>query len=169
MARAWRRALWGYRLKSTNLYFQSLQERVAERCTQRDRALSQLQAEFETAEQQVNAEEAALNALQAEYFILTGELNELSMRSQRTLEAAQNQWAEREDQAYNAAQARQEFADHLSRALLSVPEEIQNLIRRVIAPLSATAPEAEPLMQASLTQNPENGRALGPSLGSSRV
>ena len=139
MQRPWRRALWGYRTKSAEAYVQFLENQIAERCTERDAALSQLEEQIRIAELEVADAETALNGLQAEYFVLCGELNELSMRSQRTLQEAHVAWTRNEDEAHNAVEEGQAVANNLAQTILTAPEEIQRVIQRITAMLSPTA------------------------------
>ncbi len=149
MTRPWRRALWGYRPPAANLYLQALEAQFAERRVVREDALSQLRERLREAGEEIAVAESALNALQAEYFVLSGELNELSMRSQRTLEEARGEWTKREDQAHHAAQQRQEFSNHLARTIISVPERIHEIIGQMMAPLSPAAPAKQDAHAAS--------------------
>jgi peptidoglycan hydrolase CwlO-like protein len=149
MRRSWGKALWGYRKKETDLFMDGLDAQIAERQQERETALAELKENVQSQAQTVQAAEAALKALQAEYFQLSGELTALTMRSQQTLEEAEGELHRQEELAQQEVRERRQYVESLADTIGAVPDQIRSVIERIAAPMMRS-PAAKSSSDSSL-------------------
>ncbi len=144
MAWSRRRAFWGYRIKSTDLYIDALEERAAERQTTREASLNQLKTDVQNAEEAVAEMETSVKTLQSEYFRLSSDLNALTLRFQEMLDDANREMALLEDQARGRVDQRRHYAKTLEDTLRGVPESIRSVIEHIADSITRTSPDSKP-------------------------
>ncbi|PSR22638.1 MAG: hypothetical protein C7B45_06185 [Sulfobacillus acidophilus] len=153
MTRSWGKALWGYRKKTTDVFIEHLEAQVATREQEREAELEHRKKNVQTQMEAVQAAEAALKALQAEYFHLSGELTALTLRSQQTLEEAASEFRRQEDLVQEAVQARRHYVESLSDTIRAVPDEIRGVIERIAEPMTRP-PAANPPSANTMASTP---------------
>lgn len=156
MARQWRHALWGYRIKSAKLYVESLEARVADRRQMRETSVRTLKTELQDVQAAVDASEVVLRSFQNDYFRLSGELHAITIRSEQLLEAALADWQAIEQTTQSHVQTKRHYKDSLADTIRTVPDEIRGIIERIARSMTQFSAGSVSEMAPRVIESPPN-------------
>jgi len=128
MTRPIRRAFIGYRIADTTRYLDTLESQLVAHHAEREQNLEETRHLLQQSESDLAEAELNLQAFQAEYFRLSGELTTLTGRAQELIETAHQDIEQQENALWSHVNEYRLYGSHLHEAIQQVPGQLRSLI-----------------------------------------